>query len=198
MRKFRRVLRHHAMKFVMGSLMCFVLAFLFNHKLLTPLFWLFAAVLFLLGLFGEIDSVFRKMRRYKKTVVQKKKKSHSTHTPHRHSDESKRSHGNHGHHSHERVMKTEDGEDIVSLPVSKTEELHFVKLADMTYEGKPYVIMQRARHLKNRGIDDAVLFRVETGENGETDYVIERNEKIVGTVFTEYRKNLGAESETEK
>ena len=175
----------------MGALMFFVFALIFAHDLVTPLFFLLAFVSFLLGVIGEVDSVIRKTRRHVRTVTQKKSKSGNN--SHHHS-----SHHSQTHHTHKHTLKTEDGEEIVSLPVSKTEEFHFVKLADMTYEGKNYAIMQRARHLKNRGIDDAILFRIEEGANGELDYVIERNEKIVGTVFTEYRKEIATETKTKE
>ena len=142
--------------------------------------------MFLLGLWGEVEKVLRKRRRYIRKETEKRA---STHTPH-HSTQKKT--GTHGKHTRTRIMKTEDGEDILSLPVSKTEELHFVKIAEVQYEGQDYAIMQRARHLKERELDDAIVFRVTTTENGVKDYALERNEKIIVAIFTQYRKTLDA------
>ena len=175
---------------MMVSFMFLVFAFLVNHILLTPLFWCIAAILFLLGVWGEIEIVLRKHRRYVRKETAKQKSTH-------HSSSHKTStHSSHTHtHTRERIMKTADGEDILTLPVSKTEELHYVKIADVQYEGNDYAIMQRARHFKEREIDDAVVFRVTLGENGEKEYAVERNEKIVGAVFMLYRKTLNPHNE---
>lgn len=77
-------------------------------------------------------------------------------------------------------------DDIVTLLDADGEEVDFYEMADIRYGDGFYVILQLVVLFEGMGEDEALVFRVSRGENGEDKFEIELDDDIIDGVFEEY------------
>jgi hypothetical protein len=83
-----------------------------------------------------------------------------------------------------------EDDDIVTLMSADGEEIDFVEIAGIAYRGGFYAILQPVELLDGMSDDEALVFRVSRGENGEDKFEIELNDEVIEAVFEEYNKLL--------
>ena len=84
--------------------------------------------------------------------------------------------------------KNNKGDDIITLQSANGENIDFVEIAGIAYGGKFYAILQPVKLLEGMGKDEALVFKVTRGKNGEDNFEIELNDAVVDAVFKEYDK----------
>ena len=85
------------------------------------------------------------------------------------------------------AMQDED-DNIVTLFSANGEEVDFVEIAGIAYRGRFYAILQPVELLEGMGDDEALVFEVSRGANGEDNFNIVLDDRIVDSVFREYNK----------
>ncbi|MBQ7307964.1 MAG: DUF1292 domain-containing protein [Clostridia bacterium] len=85
----------------------------------------------------------------------------------------------------EKEILTEN-DDIVTLLSATGEQIDFLEIAGIAYKGKFYAILQPVELLDGMSEDEALVFQVSRGENGEDKFEIELDEDIIEAVFKEY------------
>ena len=83
-----------------------------------------------------------------------------------------------------------DEDDIVTLVSSEGEEIDFVEIAGIAYQGSFYAILQPVELLEGMEEDEALVFKVTKGKDGEDKFEIELDDAIIDAVFDEYNKLL--------
>lgn len=81
-------------------------------------------------------------------------------------------------------------DDIVTLLSATGEEIDFVEIAGIAHKGNFYAILQPVELLEGMAEDEALVFKVSRGENGEDKFEIELNDDIIDAVFAEYNRLL--------
>lgn len=89
----------------------------------------------------------------------------------------------------EKFASVED-DDIVTLHSATGEDIDFVEIAGIAYKGSFYAILQPVELLEGMDDDDALVFKVTKGENGEDKFEIELDDAIIDAVFIEYNRLL--------
>lgn len=84
----------------------------------------------------------------------------------------------------------ENDDDIVTLTTANGEEVDFVEIAGIAYGGKFYAILQPVELLDGMDDDEALVFRVSRGADGEDKFDIETDDYIIERVFEEYNRLL--------
>ena len=84
----------------------------------------------------------------------------------------------------------EDDDDIVTLLSADGEEIDFVEIAGIAHKGNFYAILQPVELLEGMEDDEALVFKVSRGENGEDKFEIELDDEIIDAVFEEYNRLL--------
>lgn len=93
----------------------------------------------------------------------------------------------------------EDDDDIVTLRTQSGEEIDFVEIAGIAHKGNFYAILQPVELLEGMADDEALVFQVSRGENGEDKFEIELDDGIIDAVFAEYNRLLdNAEKKNKK
>ena len=83
-----------------------------------------------------------------------------------------------------------DGEDIISLRTQNGETIDFVEIAGIAHKGQFYAILQPVELLEGMADDEALVFKVTHGEDGEDKFEVELDEEIIDAVFAEYNRLL--------
>lgn len=83
-----------------------------------------------------------------------------------------------------------DEDDIVTLLSADGEEIDFVEIAGIAYRGNFYAVLQPVELLDGMNDDEALVFKVSKGKEGEDNFEIELDEAIIDAVFEEYQKLL--------
>lgn len=88
----------------------------------------------------------------------------------------------------ELVLRLEEDEDgnIVTLLSAKGEEIDFVEIADIAFEGKFYAILQPVEPLDGMDEDEALIFLVQRGGDGGDRFEIVLDDRIIDAVFAIY------------
>ena len=84
----------------------------------------------------------------------------------------------------------EDDDDIVTLFSADGEEIEFTEIAGIAYGGNFYAILQPVELLDGMDDDEALVFRVSRGPDGEDKFDIELDDDIIDAVFREYNRLL--------
>ena len=84
----------------------------------------------------------------------------------------------------------EDDDDIVTLVSEDGEEIDFVEIAGIAYRGNFYAVLQPVELIEGMTDEEALVFRVTQGQNGEDNFEIEIDETIIDAVYNEYLKLL--------
>ena len=82
----------------------------------------------------------------------------------------------------------EDNYDVVTLISANGEEIDFVEIAGIAYRGSFYAILQPVELLEGMDDDEALVFKVTRGKDGEDKFEIELDDSVVDAVFAEYNK----------
>lgn len=82
----------------------------------------------------------------------------------------------------------DDDDDIVTLLNADGEEVDFTEIAGINYGGKFYAILQPVELLEGMDDDEALVFRVKRGRDGEDTFEIETDDHIIDAVFAEYNR----------
>ena len=84
----------------------------------------------------------------------------------------------------------EADDDIVTLLSADGEEIDFVEIAGIAHKGNFYAILQPVELLDGMDDDEALVFKVTRGKDGEDKFEIELDDSIIEAVFAEYNKLL--------
>ena len=84
---------------------------------------------------------------------------------------------------------TED-DHIISLMGADGEEIDFVEIAGIAHKGNFYAILQPVELIEGMDDDEALVFKVSRGKDGEDKFEIELDDSIIEAVFAEYNKLL--------
>ncbi len=84
----------------------------------------------------------------------------------------------------------EEDDDIVTLMSADGEEIDFVEIAGIAHKGNFYAILQPVELLDGMEDDEALVFKVTRGEEGEDKFEIELDDEIIDAVFEQYNKLL--------
>ena len=81
-------------------------------------------------------------------------------------------------------------DDIVTLLSANGEEIDFVEIAGIAHQGKFYAILQPVELLDGMEDDEALVFEVTRGEDGEDKFSIVTDDEIIDIVFEKYNELL--------
>lgn len=81
-------------------------------------------------------------------------------------------------------------DDIVTLMSADGEEIDFVEIAGIAHKGAFYAILQPVELLEGMSDDEALVFKVSRGEDGEDRFEIELDDDVIDAVFAEYNRLL--------
>lgn len=84
----------------------------------------------------------------------------------------------------------EDNDDVVTLMGSNGEEIDFVEIAGIAYRGNFYAILQPVELLDGMEEDEALVFKVTRGKDGEDKFEVELDDTVIDAVFAEYNRLL--------
>ena len=84
----------------------------------------------------------------------------------------------------------EDRDDIVTLRSATGEDIEFLEIAGIAYQGNFYAILQPVDLIEGMEEDEALVFKVSRNEDGEDKFEIELDDEIIDAVFKEYNKLL--------
>lgn len=77
-------------------------------------------------------------------------------------------------------------DDVVTLLSANGEEIDFTEIAGIAHRGKFYAILQPVELLDGMQDDEALVFEVVRGEDGEDKFEICLDDQIIDAVFAEY------------
>lgn len=83
-----------------------------------------------------------------------------------------------------------DDDDIVTLMSANGEEIDFVEIAGIAYRGNFYAILQPVELLDGMEEDEALVFKVSRGKDGEDKFEVELDDAVIDAVFVEYNRLL--------
>ena len=81
-------------------------------------------------------------------------------------------------------------DDIVTLLSKDGEEIRFIEIAGIAHKGNFYAILQPEVLLPGMNDDEALVFKVTRGEDGQDKFEIELDEEIIDAVFKTYYELL--------
>ncbi len=83
-----------------------------------------------------------------------------------------------------------DDDDVITLMTAEGEEVDFIEIAGIAYRGNFYAILQPVELLDGMDEDEALVFKVSRGKDGQDKFEIELDDTIIDAVFDEYNKLL--------
>ncbi len=84
----------------------------------------------------------------------------------------------------------DDNDDVVTLMSANGEEIDFVEIAGIAYRGNFYAILQPVELLDGMEEDEALVFKVTRGKDGEDKFEVELDDTVIDAVFAEYNRLL--------
>ena len=84
----------------------------------------------------------------------------------------------------------DENDDIVTLKSADGEDIDFTEIAGIALRGRFYAILQPVELLDGMDDDEALVFEVTRGRDGEDSYQIVEDEDIIDAVFAEYNRLL--------
>lgn len=91
------------------------------------------------------------------------------------------------------VDMVEEDDDIITLVTDEGNEINFIEIAGIAYRGNFYAVLQPVELLEGMSEDEALVFKVTKGENGQDNFEIELDDAVIDAVFAEYQKLLNEE-----
>ena len=92
----------------------------------------------------------------------------------------------------------DDNDDIVTLLSANGEEIDFIEIAGIAYRGQFYAILQPVELLDGMDEDEALVFKVTKGKDGEDKFEIELDDVVIDAVFAEYNRLLDESEDSGK
>lgn len=86
------------------------------------------------------------------------------------------------------VENVDGDDDIVTLQTADGEEIDFIEIAGIAHKGKFYAILQPVELLEGMADDEALVFKVTRGKDGEDKFEIVVDDDIIDAVFAEYNR----------
>ncbi len=83
-----------------------------------------------------------------------------------------------------------ENEDIVVLQAENGEDVEFREIAGIALRGNFYLILQPIVLLEGMSEDEAFVFKVTDGKNGDQRFDLELDDDVVDQVFEEYYRLL--------
>ena len=80
----------------------------------------------------------------------------------------------------------EEEDDVITLLTANGTEVRFIEIAGIAYKGGFYAILKPQDPIEGLGEDEALVFRVATGPDGEDRFDIVTDDEIITAVFAEY------------
>ena len=87
-------------------------------------------------------------------------------------------------------MADYDPDDIITLNSADGEEIDFVQIAGINLPTGFYAILQPVELLEGMDDNEALVFKVSQGEDGEDRFEIELDDATIDAVFAEYNRLL--------
>ena len=87
-------------------------------------------------------------------------------------------------------MPDYDPDDIVTLQTADGGEVDFVEIAGIQLATGFYAILQPVELLEGMDDDEALVFKVSRGDDGEDHFEIELDDATIDAVFAEYNRLL--------
>lgn len=84
----------------------------------------------------------------------------------------------------------DNNDDIIELVNADGETVQFVEIAGIAHRGNFYAILQPVELLEGMDDDEALVFKVTRGRDGEDSFEIELDDDIIDAVFKEYNRLL--------
>ena len=81
-------------------------------------------------------------------------------------------------------------EDILTLATPDGEEVEFVEIAGIDYNGGFYAILQPVELFEDMQEDEALVFKVTRNEKGEDNFEVETDDNVIDAVFEIYNRLL--------
>lgn len=91
-------------------------------------------------------------------------------------------------------MNNTNEDDIITLQTANGESVDFIEVAGIAYNNNFYVILQPVELLDGMDDDEALVFKVSRGADGEDKFEIELDDDIIDAVFKEYNRLLDEKS----
>lgn len=88
-------------------------------------------------------------------------------------------------------VEAEAEDDLIRLQTADGEEIEFTEIAGIALDGKFHVILQPVELLDGMDDDEALVFELSKGEDGD-QFQLELDDEIIERVFDEYNKLLDA------
>ena len=89
-----------------------------------------------------------------------------------------------------KLDESENNDDIVTLLSATGEEVDFVEIAGIAHNDNFYAILQPVELIEGMEDDEALVFKVTRGENGNDKFEIELDDEIIDIVFKKYNELL--------
>lgn len=83
-----------------------------------------------------------------------------------------------------------EDDDVVTLLSATGEAIDFIEIAGISHNGSFYAILQPVKLIEGMNDDEALVFKVSKGQNGEDKFEIELDDAIIDAVFENYQKLL--------
>ena len=88
----------------------------------------------------------------------------------------------------EKEMYVTEESSIVTLKSQTGEDIEFTEIAGIALRGKFYAILQPIVLLEGMDEDEALVFEVSRGEEGEDCFNLVLDDEIIDEVFAEYER----------
>lgn len=96
------------------------------------------------------------------------------------------------------VLLDEDNEDPITLYDENDKPVKFDQVAIIPLDEKLYAILKPIDEIEGVADDEAIVFAINEGENGETSLIIENDEATAIKVFDQYYVLLDEEEKKNK
>ncbi|MBR2433146.1 MAG: DUF1292 domain-containing protein [Clostridia bacterium] len=96
------------------------------------------------------------------------------------------------------ILLDEENEDPITLYNENDKPIKFDQIAIIPMEEKLFAILKPIDEMEEVAEDEAIVFRVEEQENGESELVIETDEALAMRVFDEFYRLLDEVEASEK
>ena len=96
------------------------------------------------------------------------------------------------------VLLDEDNEDPITLYDEYDKPVKFDQVAIIPLDEKLYAILKPNDEIEGVADDEAIVFAIEEGQNGETSLVVESDEPTAIKVFDQYYVLLDEEEKKNK
>lgn len=96
------------------------------------------------------------------------------------------------------ILLDEENDQPITLYDENDKAIKFDQVAIIPFEDKLFAILKPLDELEGVADDEAIVFRADSQENGETDLVMETDEPLAMRVFNEFYRLLDEVEAAEK